>query len=252
MPVAAALGSEPADAAEADSWLARAAALAESAPDTSSAKAEYHYRHLQAARLRNDAAARRMHAGWLIEHARGSTFELAGLIEVARDVERRLEAASEAERAALQDEAYTIYARLVSQLGDSPKVLQAQTNARVALTRLAEYAYATGRYDEAADRLQRLLAYDPKDRNYLRLAGLTNFQAKQYNAALNHWRTLTHGLPRGSEEWFEAKYYQLACLAETDSSQARKALANFRLYYPNDGPPAWQEKFAALSQRLKS
>jgi tetratricopeptide (TPR) repeat protein len=121
----------------------------------------------------------------------------------------------------------------------------------VALSRLAEYAYATGRYDDAARRAGSLLAVDPKNRDYLRLAGLANFKTGQFAEALVSWRTLSLGLPRGSEEWFEAKYHQVASLAETDQAQARQALQQLQLLYPDYGSSAWQEKFESLAQRLK-
>lgn len=251
MTTGAALGNTPANPALAAELLTRAEPLVAALPDVSSAKAEYHYRRWQLARLEQDAAARREHARWLAAHAAGTAYEAPALIEIARDLEQRLEAASDADRGKLHEEAFAVYTRLVERLGASPQAVQSQKNVRVALSRLAQYAYATGRYDEAARRLAPLLETDPKNKDYLRLAGLANFQVGDYPAALESWRTLTHGVGRGSEDWFEAKYYQIACLAEIDGEQARKTLDNLHLLYPQYGGPSWREKFEALAQRLK-
>jgi tetratricopeptide (TPR) repeat protein len=251
MVVAAALGADPVNESLAEDFLARAEGLAQAVPDSSSAKAEFHYRQMQLARRKNDSAAGLAHAQWLVEHAAGSAYDLAALIEVSRDVQRRLEAASEADRAKLHEEAYAIYTRLVARLGDSPETAQSQKNARVALARLADHAFATGRYEEAARRLATLLSIDPKNEDYLRQAGLANFQAGRLTEALENWRTLTLGLPRGSEAWLEAKYYQIASLEKTDREEARKTLQQLQLLYPNTNSTTWGPKFAELAERLK-
>ncbi len=249
--VAAALSNDPPDQSLAEAFLKRAAPLARGLADDSSTKAEFHYRALQLARRQQDDLARRTHSQWLLDHAGASVYETSALIEVARDLEQRLKAASDTDRAALQEEAYTIYARLVQRLGDSPAVLGSKKNARVALDRLAEQAYATGRYAEAARGAEALLALEPKNQNYLRRAGLAHFQTGRFESALAQWRTLAFGLGRGSQEWFEAKYYQVASLSETDREQARKTLDQVQLLYPNFGGPPWEKKFEALAQRLK-
>ena len=66
--------------------------------------------------------------------------------------------------------------------------------------------------------LERLLE-DPRyarDKGYLQRAGRTQFRAGNHGASLKHWRVLLLGLERGSEDWYEAKYQQLACLREID------------------------------------
>jgi tetratricopeptide (TPR) repeat protein len=249
--VSAALGSDPVNESLAKAFLARAAPLAEAAPDASSSKAEFHYRQMQLARRRDDAAAQLAHAQWLVEKAPGSAYDLAALIEVSRDVEQRLDAASEADRPKLHEEAYAVYTRLVGRLGDSTEGVRSQKNARVALARLAEHAAATGRHEEAARRLAPLLEVDPKNQDYLRRSGMANFQAGRFAEALENWRTLTLGLPRGSDEWLEAKYYQIASLEKTNREEAQKTFQQLQLLYPDTNSSTWGEKFAALAQRLK-
>ncbi len=249
--VAAAVGGNPANAELAAEWLAKASSLADVLLDGSAAKAEFHYRQLQTARLNKDGEAALSHAKWLAEHAGGTAYEMPALIEVSREATRQLENASDANRRDLQNEAHSVYTRLVGRLGASAETLKSQKNARVALARLAEYAYATERYEEAAQHLALLLSVDPKNEEFLRLAGLANFQAGQYELALGPWRTLAQGLSRGSDNWFEAKYYQIASLIETDATQARKTFENFKLFYPEYGPEPWRDKFELLARRLK-
>lgn len=248
---AAALGSEPSNPSLAAEFLTRAESLADGLPDTSSAKTEFHYRALQLARRQQDDPARKAHAQWIADHAAGSIYETSALVELARELEQRFGSTSDDQRAVLQEEAYQLYSRLVQRWGDSPTVLRSNKNARVALERLAEQAYATGRYAEAAQRIQPLLTIDPKNQAFLRLAGLANFESGQFESALPHWRILAFGLPRGSEKWFEARFYHVASLAEVDREQAKQTLKQIQLLYPEYGGPPWQKKFEALAQRLK-
>ena len=101
------------------------------------------------------------------------------------------------------------------------------------------------------DVLTKLLAAFPTDQSYLRRAGLSAFHAAEYTASLEHWRKLVAGLPKGTDGWYEAKYYQLACLAQLDRVKARESLAQYRLLFPELGPPAWRGKFAELQQRVE-
>ncbi len=148
-------------------------------------------------------------------------------------------------------EGQRLYQRLVERLGDDPAVLQSKKNAQVAVSRLAHYSGELGEHAEAARGLAKLLAAFPSDRSYLRRAGLSCFKSGDYAAALEHWRKLVAGLPKGGDEWYEAKYYQLASLAQVDRVKARESLAQFRLLFPDFGPPAWRGKFAELQQRVE-
>ncbi len=134
-------------------------------------------------------------------------------------------------------------------LGDSPAALAKQDNARVASSKLAQYAYDTGAFAEAGGQLEKLLAAFPKNQDYLRRAGLAFFQAGKHEQALPHWRTLLAGLASDSPDWYEAKYYQLACLAQTDKATARAVWKQFVLLHPDGGPPAWRAKLKDLERR---
>ena len=108
-----------------------------------------------------------------------------------------------------------------------------------------------GDHAAAAKRLSQLLAVFPTDQSYLRRAGLSAFQAGEHAAALEHWRKLVAGLPKNADNWYEAKYYQLACLAQLDRAKAREAWGQYRILYPDLGPPAWRGRFVELQQRIE-
>lgn len=241
-----ALGSEPADPAKAQAFLDAAGPLVASLPAGSAVVAEYHYRRLQLAARAGDEAARQQHANWLINNAVGSPYEAPALVAAAGAVERALKSADAPQAAALRQEAYGIYRRLSELLGNSPAALQADRNARVASSKLAEYAVQLGRHAESAAVLDKLLEAFPTDQGYLRRAGLAHFQAGNFQRAIVPWGTLVEGLERGSEAWFEAKYYQLACLFRLDKAAARQALNQLKLLYPELGPSPWRKRFSSL------
>jgi tetratricopeptide (TPR) repeat protein len=143
-----------------------------------------------------------------------------------------------------------LYRRLSQLLGDAPDGLTSNRNAQVALSKWAYYASELGRHDEAASGLDRLLLAFPANKDYLRRNGLAHFQAGNFKQALNAWRTLLAGVEKGSDDWFEAKYYQLMCLLRTDEAIARQVWNQFRLLYPNLGSSAWRDRFAELGRQL--
>jgi len=241
--VAEALGGKPADKETASSYLAKAASWVPSLPESHSSVAEFHYRSLQLARVQNNDRARQQHAQWLVQNAAGSVYETPALIVAAKAIETSIQKAEGEQLENLQAEAHDVYRRLVQLLGDSKDVISSQKNARVAISRMAHYAHKCGQYAEAADRLERLLAVYPKDKGYLRRCGEAHFLAGSYKASLPYWRTLLSGLSSGSQEWYQAKYHLLACLAHTDKPIARKALRQFKLLHPQMGN---DDKFRAL------
>lgn len=248
--VDAALGSQPPNRSLAESYLDRASALAAGLPEQDLAVVEFHYQSLQLARAVDDAAARSTHAAWLVEHARGSAYELPALVTAASSLDAQIKAADQGELPSLHAQALDVYRRLAETLGDAPQVLENQKNARVAHSKWAHYAALAGEHDEAAAILNKLLSTFPKDRNYLRRAGLANFNAGHYAASLDQWQTLLRGLPAGSDGWLEAKYHQIASLANTDPIAAARVFKQFQLLYPDSGGDAWRGKFQGLGRQL--
>ena len=213
--------------------LRDAARAAENVAASNPAAAEYQYRRLQLAQKSGDQETVNSAAQWIATNGSGSPYELPALVITARAADAAVESASDADRAARQQEAARVYARLVELLGDSPTVLAASKNALAASSKLAQYDEALGRWPQAADRLQRLVEALPSDRRFLRRAGLATFQSGRHADSLEHWRKLLAGLSSGSDEWLEAKYYQLACLLKTDRAPAAdKVWKQFKLLFP--------------------
>jgi hypothetical protein len=209
--------------------------------------AEFHYRLLELATAQGNAAERRQQAQWLTDQAANSPYELAALLTVANAIDRDARQAGSENDADLHERAYATYQRVVTLLEKSATPLSESKNLQVAYSRLAHYAARLGKPAEAAERLERLLKVTPRDRQLLRRAGEAHAAAGQHEQALVHWRTLLLGLPKGTDDWFEAKYFQLQSLSHTDKEQARKVLQQFQLLYPDLGGTAWREKFTALS-----
>ncbi len=249
--VEAALGTKPPELNVAEASLAAAESLVASVPSENAALVEYHYYALQMARQKKDDAARRTHAEWIVDNGAGSRFEMPALVTVAMALESRINEADAASLPALHAEALDVYSRLVRALGDSPAILKSQKNARVALGKQAQYASLLGEHDVAAAALAKLLAEFPKDREYLRRAGMADFRAGRYEASLGRWETLLRGLPDGEEEWVEAKYHQIAALEKYDKGAAKSVYKQFALLYPDLGGNDWRAKFEALGKRLK-
>ncbi len=193
---------------------------------------EYHYRALLLARKSGDEAGCRLHADWLVREAVGSKYELPALIVLASDADR--------------ENARELYARMVEILGDSEEAIRSNKNARLVNVRLAECLSGAGKHTEAAERMEKVLLAYPKDRKYLRHAGRARFQSGDYRQALPHWRILLLGLSKNSDAWYEAKYHQLACLAECDEETFRKVFDQFKLLHPDLGTETWQDKFKSL------
>jgi len=76
------------------------------------------------------------------------------------------------------------------------------------------------------------------------------YHAGRYAEALDHWRMLLAGLESGSDDWLEAKYYQLACLEKTDRANAAKVLEQFQVLFPEIKSATWRPKFAELENSL--
>jgi hypothetical protein len=230
------------------SLLQGAAEASENVAASNPAAAEYHYRRLQLAQKSGDQATANAAAQWIAANGSGSPYELPALVITARAADAAADSATGSDRAVRQQEAARIYARLVELLGDSPTVLAASKNALAASSKLAQYDEALGRWPQAADRLQRLVEALPNDRRFLRRAGIATFQTGRHADSLEHWRKLLAGLSSGSDEWLEAKYYQLACLLKTDKPGAEKVWKQFKLLFPEVKSAAWKDKFAELEK----
>jgi hypothetical protein len=241
----------PSDAAAWDGiakYLDREQAVAAKLRSDDPSAAEYHYRRLELAQQRNQEQEIQEHAKWLTDHAPNSPFELPALVIVARGLDQRYQAANEQQRRELRVPAMKTYQKLSTAWGDSPEILSTKKNAVIALSKLAQYAFDAGEYSTAAQQLEKILAAYPQDASYLRRAALAWWDAKEPANALPHWQKLVAGSDTSSAGWYEAKYYQIKCLLQTDPTAATKIWKQFELLHPEVKQAEWRERFSELER----
>jgi len=230
--------------------LVKSASVLQGVPETDTAWANYHYQSLLLARENRDSVQTKTHADWLLTKAKGTPYEQSALILRALELDQRIADSSPADHSVLL-ECFEIYERLIRHIGSSAADLKRSKNSKVACSKLANYAQQLGKNEEALAYLRLLIEAYPTDQQFLQRLGRLDFQQGNYQQALGSWRTLAVGLPKGSEPWCEAKYYQLACLQKTDNEQAKKVLAQFKLLHSDWGLPPWRDKIKKLAQEIE-
>ena len=233
------------------SLLSRVTSAAERLDPKNPAAIEFQYRRLQLAQKSGDEATLKLAAAVIAQHGAGSAYELPALVVTAKAADQSVASATAADRPARLAEAARIYHRLIALLGDSAATFKTNKNAFAAASKLTQYDEELGHWPEAAERLNRLLEAAPSDRRLLRRAGLANVQAGRYTEALPHWRALVSGLSSGTEDWLEAKYYQLLCLEKTDRAASEKTYKQFKVLFPDVKSAAWRDKFAELEKNVR-
>ncbi|GAA4430496.1 hypothetical protein [Bremerella cremea] len=230
-------------------YVGAAKTLVSKLPAEDRAWVDYHYQALLLARSQKNDDEVASHADWLLVHAKGTPYEQSALIVRALEIDRQV-AASTMPSNELLKEGFDIYSRLIKHLGANSGQLQQNKNAKVACSKAAGFAERLQQWSDAASYLRMLVEAFPNEQDYLQRLGRVEFTLKNYNQSLGHWRTLLIGLKNGSPEWFEAKYYQLACLRQTDLNQAKTVLQQFELLHPDWGSPPWADKIKALAQQI--
>ncbi len=223
--------------------------LVRALPSEDRAWVDFHYQSLLLARAQKDDAAVNEHADWLLKNAQGTPYEQSALIVRALEIDRQVDAASNPSRQLLE-EGFDIYSRLTKHLGATANSVQKSKNAKVACSKAAGFAEQLQQWSNAATYLRVLVEANPNEQEYLQRLGRVEFTLQNYADALKHWRTLLVGLNKGDEAWFEAKYYQLACLRQTDPDQAKTVLQQFELLHPDWGLPPWRDKIKTLAQQI--
>jgi len=223
--------------------------LVEQLPPDDRAWIDYHYQALMLARFQKKEDEVATHADWLLNNARGTSYEQSALIIRALEIDQRVAAAAMPDTSLLE-EGFDVYSRLVKHLGGTTGIVKQNKNAKVACSKAADFAERLQRWSDAATYLRVLVHAYPKEQDYLQRLGRVEFTLQNYVAALGHWRTLLVGLNKGEQAWFEAKYYQLACLQQTDRDQAQTVLDQFQLLHPDWGLPPWRDKIKTLAQKI--
>jgi len=211
-------------------------------PDNTSSKliAAMYYHGLRVAQKTKETLKADSNARWLVNNAKGSSYEVSALVHLCQSLEKEPNKNLEQRR-----QGYQMYGRLATHYGKTEESLRNSKNAKIVNSKLAQYAYETGAFVEAADILTIFLRMDAKNRDYLERLGLANFQAGRFDKSLEQWRTLLSGLKKGSQDWHQAKYYQIASLAKIDRSKASKVYSQFEVFYPSP-PSPWKRKYFEL------
>ncbi len=246
-----ALSSRPQAMEVARSFLQRGVELASSLNLPPEQAVELHYRLLQLAQQQGNHDELHRRTEFLLQHASGTSFELPGIMLAAKELDAELKGLlQQPRRKEAQEHAKRVYRRLVSLLGDDRTTLQSRSNARVALARLAQLEADTDEQAKSARHWQLLLGAFPQERIYLLPAAKASHAAGEFGNSLDCWRRLLAGLEKGSDDWLEAKYYQIDCLQHTDPVIAQQVWEQFRLLYPEGGPEVWSPRFRELERKL--
>ncbi len=230
-------------------YVGQAKTLVTSLPSKDRAWIDYHYQALMLARSQKKEDEVATHADWLLKNAKGSSYEQSALIIRALEIDQQI-AATTSPDTALLEEGFDIYSRLVTHLGATSVIVKQNKNAKVACSKAADFAEKLQRWSDAATYLRVLVDAYPQEQEYLQRLGRVEFTLQNYPGALRYWRTLLVGLDKGDPAWFEAKYYQLACLQQTDPEQTQTVLEQFELLHPDWGLPPWRDKIKTLAQQI--
>ncbi|MEM1165170.1 MAG: hypothetical protein AAGI30_02645 [Planctomycetota bacterium] len=99
--------------------------------------------------------------------------------------------------------------------------------------------------------LDRATAAAPRDPSVIRSAAFIAEAAGDGESALEHWRTLSAGLPADTMRWFEARYHLLRLLAAEDVERAQAVLlAHAAVYAPTFGPDPFGPAIGTLHAEL--
>ena len=239
------LNSREKKPAIADQYLARADVLFDSLGEQSRSTLlpEYHFRRYQWARVASPADADE-HASWLASNADGSPFQLPGLIILAREFEAASEGSNDQAEHQRGFELYLKIANIQNVFDDSTEI---KGNAAIVLQKLGHYAGLTKQHSTALKCYRRLIASSPNNREFLFGGGRSAVATADFKFGLECWRPLAQGLPKGSDQWLEAKYYQIQCLRATDIVAARKVLSQFKAIYPEPGTSEFGKKLKSLT-----
>ncbi len=239
------LNSREKKPAIADQYLARADVLFDSLDEQSRSTLlpEYHFRRYQWARVASPADADE-HASWLASNADGSPFQLPGLISLAREFEAASEGSNDQ---AEHQRGYELYLKIANIQNVFDNSTEIKGNVGIVLQKLGHHAELTKQHSTALKCYRRLIASSPNSREFLLGGGRAAVATADFEFGLECWRPLAQGLPKGSDQWLEAKYYQIQCLRATDIEAARKVLSQFKAIYPEPGTSEFGQKLKNLT-----
>ncbi len=107
-----------------------------------------------------------------------------------------------------------------------------------------------GMLDTAIDIDRRTIAHSTPTADLLRRLGRNAEDSGDTRLAYDTWARLASSLPKGTDEWFEARYKSIEMLARLDPAEAARALRQHELLYPDLGPEPWATRFRKLASTL--
>lgn len=223
------------DLPAAQKYLLLANTITKQHKDLGDSASEFRYRMMQFGLEKGDRAFALKYAKWLQDNSSGSPYEIPALVHLAQNLTDND-----------PQEGYQIFQRLTSLLGKDQETLLANKNAKISMFQFAKYAHATGKFDEAATAIERVLKTDPKNKTYLKLAGQSYYKSGKFGLAVPIYRTLVRGLKTNSDEWYAAKYFHVDSLLKTDAKKGQQVLKQFQLMH-KDLPATWNAKFLQLN-----
>ena len=165
-------------------------------------------------------------------------------IPVIKRIDQSLNGAS----SQVVEKASQLTLQIIEEVDDFSKMSKRQ--AQAVKRQRAQSLARVGQLAESISAFQTLVKQDIRDLD-LRIAYATVLQSsgkkEHKQAALEQWRTISQGIPKGSDTWFQAKYAVARCLFELD--QKKKAADVIRLtstLHPQLGGPALKSKFVTL------
>ncbi len=249
--VDALLQQRPPDLIAGERWINQLFPFAEQTDDTQISKSDFYYYSMTLADLKGERQVAQEAALWLVNHGATASLQSAGLIWQIRQLELDLQEVSAAERKQKQQELVRLYDELIQRLDYEFVDLKQAANLRAAIHRLAELQLEMENYRGAAEHFDRLLAAFPVNKQFLVGAARSNQFTGRTDRALEAWRKLARGAETGSDVWFEAKYYTILSLDESDPHQAVQLLKQTLQLAPQI-PDRWQDPYRTLNEKLQA
>ncbi|MFT5525394.1 MAG: hypothetical protein ACI9HK_003362 [Pirellulaceae bacterium] len=245
---------EPFEKSRVERLLTQADRIAKSQSLATNVTRDYHYVHLKLARKMDDLKRCEQETNWLVENAPGSSLELAALTSLCALLDQRLvDAADETSPA----KNFEYYSQLQNAIRAEAKLANTTPlslrNAEHAWYRFAQLAGQLKKHSAAAEAYQELVTVFPHNKQYLRPAGMQLFINKSYSKSYQAWRALLQLLDEAEdgENWYEAKYYVIACLSKTDPKKAAQVMIQFEALYLPIRFDSYKEKFQTLAKEVK-
>lgn len=215
-----------------------------------SAYNEYRFYEFLFANSRGDTNSAEKEALWLAENAKGTRFEKSALVQLAQTADQQFRSLSQPTQTQTEQLA-GIFEKLVGVLGDTPEIITASPNARVALARLADLKLQSGETKLAIEMLQLLLTSYPNNKTYLQQLGRAYVAAENYSEAIPVWRKLANGTEPGTELWYESKFELANSLLQSGDKASAKILHEQTLRLSPTIPDQWNPRFEELSKKLE-